>query len=70
MRADISARKTALIGHSPALQTLYGGTNDSSVTPSGKAVSLQAAMALPINKGKTEDQVRADIIAHGHQVSQ
>lgn len=38
--------------------------------PSGKAVSLSAAMALPINKGKTEAQVRADIEAHGHKVSQ
>jgi hypothetical protein len=38
--------------------------------PSGKAVSLQAAMQLPINKGKTEAQVRADIEAHGHQVAQ
>jgi hypothetical protein len=38
--------------------------------PTGKAVSLKAAMALPINQGKTEDQVRADILAHGHQVGQ
>ena len=40
------------------------------VVPSGKAVSLQAAMQLPGNKGKTADQVRADIEAHGHQVTQ
>lgn len=38
--------------------------------PSGKVVSLKAAMGLPINKGKTADQVRADIQAHGHQVGQ
>jgi hypothetical protein len=38
--------------------------------PSGKVVSLRGAIALPINQGKTEDQVRADIIAHGHQVGQ
>jgi hypothetical protein len=37
---------------------------------SGKSVSLRDAMALPINKGKTEEQVRADIVAHGHEVGQ
>jgi hypothetical protein len=38
--------------------------------PSGKAVSLAAARQLPINKGKTDDQIRADIQAHGHQVGE
>jgi hypothetical protein len=37
--------------------------------PSGKSVSLAAAMALPGNKGKTADQVKADIVAHGHEVA-
>jgi hypothetical protein len=32
------------------------------------AVSLKAAMALPVNKGKTAEQVKADITAHGHTV--
>jgi hypothetical protein len=31
---------------------------------------LKSAMALPINKGKTEAQVRTDIESHGHQVSE
>lgn len=44
------------------------GQNESAAPPSGKAVSLVAAMALPVNKGKTEAEVRADIQAHGHQV--
>jgi hypothetical protein len=36
---------------------------------SGQGVSLKAAMALPINKGKNEAEVRGDIQAHGHQVA-
>jgi hypothetical protein len=35
---------------------------------SGKAVSLKAAMGLPVNKGKSEADVRRDIESHGHQV--
>jgi hypothetical protein len=35
---------------------------------SGKAVSLKAAMGLPVNKGKSEADVRKDIESHGHQV--
>jgi len=31
-------------------------------------VSLKEAMAAPMNKGKSEDQVRQDIIANGHTV--
>ena len=46
------------------------GLHSNTAPASGKAVSLQAAMALPSNKGKTADQVRADIEAHGHQVTQ
>lgn len=37
---------------------------------SGKAVSLKAAMGLPANKGRTEDQVRQDIKSHGHVVTE
>lgn len=37
--------------------------------PSGMKVSLSRARTLPINKGKTDDQIRADIAAHGHQVA-
>jgi hypothetical protein len=33
-----------------------------------RTVSLQAAMALPTNKGKTAAQVQADIVAHGYSV--
>ncbi len=42
---------------------------NASTSTSGKAVSLKAAMALPWAKGKTEVQVRAAIIAQGHQVN-
>jgi len=44
--------------------TESGGTPESS----GKSVSLTAARQLPINKGKSDDEIRADIIAHGHKV--
>jgi hypothetical protein len=50
------------------LQYVRNGGKSPVGNGSGKAVSLAAAMALPINKGKTEAQVRADIQAHGHQV--
>jgi len=35
---------------------------------SGKAVSLAAAKQLPQNKGKSDDDIRKDIEAHGHKV--
>ena len=34
-----------------------------------KKVSLKKAMGLPQNKGKSEDQVKADISAHGYEVA-
>lgn len=39
------------------------------VTPSGMAVSLAQARALPINKGKTDAQITSDIQSHGHTVT-
>lgn len=42
--------------------------NNLGTPASGRTVSLKDAMALPINKGKTSDQVTADIRAHGHEV--
>lgn len=36
---------------------------------SGKSVSLAAAKQLPINKGKSDDDIRKDIEAHGHSVA-
>lgn len=41
-----------------------------SAASSGKGVSLRDAMALPINKGKSEADVRKDIESHGHTVIQ
>ncbi len=35
---------------------------------SGKEVSLAAAKQLPQNKGKSDDEIRKDIEAHGHKV--
>jgi hypothetical protein len=35
----------------------------------GKQVSLAQARLKPQNKGKTDDQIRADITKHGHQVA-
>jgi hypothetical protein len=45
-----------------------GGGAGSGPGSSGKAVSLAQARQLPINQGKTDDQIRADIEAHGHKV--
>ena len=76
-RRDIAARGTSMVANNPYLRNQYPdimklGQDQAAggAASSGKAVSLKAAMALPINQGKTEDQVRADITAHGHQVGQ
>ena len=40
----------------------------SAPTSSGKSVSLAAAKQLPQNRGKSDDEIRDDIKAHGHKV--
>lgn len=61
VQADRDARKQ--------LSDLEGGnTGSTSGGSSGMAVSLKDAMALPQNKGKSEDDVTKDIKAHGHTV--
>lgn len=69
---DMAARQKGMVRNNPALMAMYPDVAAPATGPasSGKSVSLAAAMALPINKGKTEDEVRADITAHGHQVGQ
>lgn len=50
----------------------YGLQNEQALPEpggSGKAVSLKDAMALPVNKGKSEADVRKDIESHGHTVA-
>lgn len=71
IRLDMAARQKGLVRDNPALMTMYPEpkASTSAVKPSGQDMSLKTAMALPINKGKTEDQVRADIEAHGHRVT-
>jgi len=69
IRQDMMARQKGVVRGNPTLMNIYPAPPN--VPPlSGKSVSLKAAMALPVNKGKTEDQVRADIAAHGHQVGE
>jgi hypothetical protein len=79
IRAQVESQRNGQIGINPYLKGMFPdpatrqevpGKAGTQPTQSGKAVSLAAAMALPVNKGKTEAQVRADIEAHGHQVSQ
>lgn len=36
--------------------------------PTGRAVSLSAAKQLPSMQGKSDDEIRAAIVAAGHQV--
>ena len=60
LRAKEAAFKAA---HGPA-------AGAGSPTPSGKAVSLAKARLLPQNKGKSDDEIRKDIEAHGHTVAQ
>lgn len=47
---------------------IHGGGEVSTGGGSGKGVNLKDAMALPQNKGKSEDEVSKDIEAHGHKV--
>jgi hypothetical protein len=66
MRQDIAARQKALVGSNRYLQRQYALPVQTSMTAMG--VSLAAARQLQINQGKTDDQIRADITARGHQV--
>jgi hypothetical protein len=83
IRQTIESQRNGRVGTNPYMKDMYpdpvtrqetpgqAGTQAATAkAPSGKAVSLKAAMALPINAGKTADQVRADIQAHGHQVGE
>lgn len=56
-------------GGSPARPTPQPAATPPPSGGGGKTVSLKAAMALPQNRGKTPDQVRADIQAHGYSVA-
>lgn len=69
-RNSVRSQVTGRIGTNSYIAQREGDIlRDDKPSPSGMGVSLAAAMALPINKGKTEDQVRADIASHGHQVN-
>lgn len=59
LKAADDARKAA---HNTVAAPSGGGTS------SGKAVSLAKAKTLPQNAGKTDDEIRKDIEAHGHKV--
>ena len=47
-------------------QTQQGGAQTGG---SGKTVSLAAAKQLPQNKGKTDEEIKADIVKYGHTVA-
>jgi hypothetical protein len=47
---------------------IAGAGSNTSSTPSKGARSLKQAMALPINKGKTAQQVTDDLKLHGYEV--
>lgn len=73
IRGAVGSQTKSRIGNNPVLKKMYGSElsepSGQSGSTSGKAVSLAAAKALPINQGKTDDQIRADIEAHGHKVA-
>ncbi|MGB9072733.1 MAG: hypothetical protein WCC22_08675 [Terriglobales bacterium] len=60
--ADYMTDRAMLPGGGAGSQQAGGGS------ASGKAVSLAAARQLPQNRGKSDDEIRQDIQAHGHQV--
>ena len=62
---DQYAKETA--SERPGAKSAEGSTTATPAS-SGKSVSLSAAKALPINKGKSDDAIRKDIKAHGHKV--
>jgi hypothetical protein len=53
-------------------QGLKGKPNfgNSTPPPSGREVSMDDARKLPSNKGKSDDEIRKDIEAHGHRVKE
>lgn len=59
----------AMLPASKTEPTTQSGSSQSTTTPSGKSVSLSAARQLPINKGKTDEEIKADIKSHGHAVT-
>jgi len=84
LRAVVESQRNGRIGINPYMKERFpdpstlqetpgvAGTQRAPQTkaPSGKAVSLAAARALPINKGKTDAEIRAHIQAHGYQVGE
>ena len=69
-RSAVRSQVTGRIGTNHYILKREGDILHDQTASSGKTVSLKDAMALPGSQGKTEDQVRADIVAHGHEVSQ
>jgi hypothetical protein len=73
IRGAVGSQQASRIGSNPVLRRMYGDA-ESSTQPasngSGKGVKLSDAMALPQNKGKTQQQVIQDIQSHGHMVIQ
>jgi hypothetical protein len=73
VRGAVGSQVVSRIGNNPVLRRMYGDA-ESSTQPasngSGKGVKLSDAMALPQNKGKTQQQVIQDIQSHGHTVIQ
>jgi hypothetical protein len=77
-RDAVQSQRDSRIGNNQFLKRQYGAEVGGAPKPneatsqggSGKAVSLAAARSLPFNKGKTDEQIKADIQAHGHQVTE
>jgi len=65
---DIDGLTDKAVAVSP--NTTATSARSSAQPSSGQTVSLAAARALPINKGKSDAAITADIKAHGHKVGQ
>lgn len=71
MRQLVDGAHQNLTGAKAALVEAQGPAQGGATppAPSGKAVSLAKAKLLPQNKGKSDDEIRKDIEAHGHAVT-
>lgn len=73
LKQDMANRHQSYADQIKDIQGRIGGGSaapaPASQQPTGKAVSLAAAKQLPSMQGKSDDEIRAAIVAAGHQVA-
>lgn len=65
-----STREQIIAADKDARDKITALENGSGQQQGGKTFSLSAARSLPFNKGKSDDEIRSDLVKHGYTVSQ